>query len=106
MSKTYRDDLRAGGPTQLHPNVDQGGILIFDCNEVVGEVEEGGESHQLHISRALTDEELGNITMLNNQQPDYEDESDNGRAEGPGIIWLTVGPLKEEARDYFLSLTV
>lgn len=105
MSKHYTDDLTAGGPTQLHPNIDQGGILIFDCNEVIAGCAEDGESHQLHLSRVLTDEELGNFTMLNNQQPDMEDESESGRADGPGFIWLNTGAIKEEAKAYLLSLT-
>jgi hypothetical protein len=105
----YTEDLKAGGLTQLHPNIDQGGILIFDCNEVITECPEDGESHQLHIRRLLTDEEMHNFETLNGGSRFDMDEDGPGQpmvVDYPGGYWINTGPLNEEARAYFLSLTV
>jgi len=97
MSKHYTDDLHAGGATQLHPNIEQGGIVVFDCNEVIAECAENGESHQIHLNRHLTDAELNEIDRLSGNDGDYCDDE-------PDSSFLNLGQINTALRVYLLSL--
>jgi len=97
MSKHYTEDVRAGGPTQIHPNNDTGGILWFDCNEVIAECGPE-ESHQLHLTRPLTDDEHDQFdNLLGGHGPCmYNDDGDRW--------WIDCGVCTCSAAAYLLSL--
>lgn len=106
MARHYTDDLRAGGLTQMAPNDEEGGILIFDSNEVVADCVEDGESHQLHLRRPLTDEEHDQLSEFVDVDVDCFNEEDfHGQlVDQIGIYWLNAGVVSAEARAYLLSL--
>lgn len=99
----YLDDARNGSQSQFHPNIEHGGIVIFDCDEKIGNSAEYGESHQIHISRGLQPKELAIIEWLAGRF-NYENESPNDRAQAPGFIWLDFGPINPALRAYLFSL--
>lgn len=91
---------------QIERNIEQGGIILFDIDEIEADCAEDGESHQIHIIRPLTRAEWIELALIN---PEFDEDGDGGydEIEGPSEdfrCWLDCGALSEEARDYLSSL--
>ncbi len=90
-------------------NADKGGIILYDIDGAEAGYSEDDEcfnSHQIHISRALSDEEAIILDFLNGE--DCGCFCDEGALEIDGkaadMAWIDAGPLSLQAIGYLLAL--
>jgi hypothetical protein len=90
---------------QLPSNIDQGGIIVFDCDNLeLPEFHE--ESHQIHILRPLSDAEALELDRLNEDECGAYCERNAILIDGKIMAraWIDCMALNDAARTYLLSL--
>lgn len=91
--------------SQLASNADQGGIILCDIDEIEAECGEDGESHQIHLSRPLSDIEANSLQALGLS---FDEDGDGDYIDGAPSedfrAWISCGALSLQARTYLAAL--
>lgn len=90
---------------QIQSNIEQGGIILCDIDEIEADCIEDGESHQIHIKRPLSDAEWSQLEALGlSFDSDGDGDWIDGEPSEDFRCWLNCGPLSQECRAYLLAL--
>lgn len=90
---------------QLQSNSNEGGIIIFDIDEIEAEMQEDGESHQIHLIRPLSDDESAQLESLGfSHGMDGDGDYLDGEPSDDFRCWINGGAMPQAALDYLRSL--